>query len=53
VLVRARLEALIDRKSFYRLVDIGTVENLEGSDQFGLWSGGKFFPIIPAKELSR
>jgi len=52
VLVRAHLEALIDRKSFYRLVDIGTVENLGGSDQFGLWSGGEFFPIIPARELS-
>ncbi len=51
VLVRARLEALIDRKSFYRLVDIGTVENIGGTDQFGLWSGGEFFPIIPAAEL--
>lgn len=51
VLVRARLEALIDRKSFYRLADIGTVENIGGTDQFGLWSGGEFFPIIPASEL--
>ncbi len=49
--VRARLEALIDRKSFYRLVDIGTVEEVGGTDQFGLWSSGAFFPIIPAKEL--
>ncbi len=51
VLVRARLEALIDRKSFYRLVDIGTVEDIEGVEQFGLWSAGEFFPIIPAAEL--
>ncbi len=51
VLVRARLEALIDRKSFYRLVDIGTVEIIEGKEQFGLWSGGRFFPVIPAEEL--
>jgi len=45
--VRAGLEALIDRKSFYRLVDIGT----HHEDWFGLFSGGAFFPIIPSKEL--
>ncbi len=48
VLVRANLEALIDRKSFYRLVDIGA--HHEG--WFGLWSAGQFFPIIPSDELS-
>ncbi|TMV11288.1 DUF1285 domain-containing protein [Arenibacterium halophilum] len=47
VLVRANLEALIDRKSFYRLVEIG--EHHDG--WFGLWSGGDFFPVIPSKEL--
>ncbi|KUF10638.1 DUF1285 domain-containing protein [Pseudoponticoccus marisrubri] len=47
VLVRDRLEALIDRKSFYRLVDIGA--HHEG--WFGLWSSGRFFPIIPSDEL--
>lgn len=51
ILIRANLEALIDRKSFYRLVDIGTHERIEGVDWFGLWSGGRFFPIIPAAEL--
>ena len=50
--VRANLEALIDRKSFYRLVDIGAVEPKDGEDWFGLWSGGEFFPVIPAAELS-
>lgn len=45
--VRAGLEALIDRKSFYRLVEIGCTEG----DWFGLWSGGEFFRIIPAAEL--
>jgi len=48
VLVRANLEALIDRKSFYRLVDIG----VHHDGWFGLWSGGKFFPIIPSDELT-
>ena len=47
--VRAGLEALIDRKSFYRLVELGT-EHEDG--QFGVWSGGAFFPFLPAAELS-
>lgn len=50
--VRANLEALIDRKSFYRLVDIGETHAIEGKDWFGLWSSGRFFPIIPAKDLA-
>ncbi|MGR3461088.1 MAG: DUF1285 domain-containing protein [Roseovarius sp.] len=45
--VRAGLEALIDRKSFYRLVEIG--ERRDG--WFGLWSDGAFFPVIPETEL--
>lgn len=52
VLVRSNLEALIDRKSFYRLVDIGTNEDRDGTGWFGVWSGGKFFPIIPSAELN-
>jgi len=51
ILIRANLEALIDRKSFYRLVDIGTVENQDGVDWFGVRSSGVFFPIIPQAEL--
>jgi hypothetical protein len=46
-MVRSGLEALIDRKSFYRLVDIGA--HHEG--WFGVWSGGVFFQIIPSREL--
>ncbi len=52
VLVRANLEALIDRKSFYRLVEIGEHHEHEGRQWFGLWSGGRFFPIIPSEELT-
>ena len=52
VLVRANLEALIDRKSFYRLVDLGAHHPVDGTDWFGLWSGGQFFPIIPSAELT-
>ena len=45
--IRAGLEALIDRKSFYRMVDIGSIH----ADWFGVWSNGSFFKIIPAIEL--
>lgn len=50
--VRAGLEALIDRKSFYRLVDLGEAHRVDGEDWFGLWSGGVFFPFIPVRELA-
>ena len=49
--VRAGLEALIDRKSFYRLVDLGAHEDCDGKRWFGLWSGGQFFPVIPSADL--
>ncbi|MCB1361781.1 MAG: DUF1285 domain-containing protein [Rhodobacter sp.] len=51
VMIRAGLEALIDRKSFYRLVDLGEHARHEGQSWFGLWSGGTFFPIIPSDEM--
>ncbi|MBP0484379.1 DUF1285 domain-containing protein [Sagittula salina] len=47
ILIRDGLEALIDRKSFYRLVDIGAHHD----GWFGLWSGGAFFAIIPSEDL--
>ncbi|MFO1143534.1 MAG: DUF1285 domain-containing protein [Amaricoccus sp.] len=52
VMVRRGLEALIDRKSFYRLAEIGCEEVVEGVPQFGLWSAGTFFPLIPAADLA-
>lgn len=51
VLVRANLEALIDRKSFYRLVDLGEVADVAGTAWFGVRSLDRFFPIIPAADL--
>jgi uncharacterized protein len=48
VLVRANLEALIDRKSFYRLVELGC----DNEGWFGLWSGGAFFPIERTSRLT-
>lgn len=52
VLVRANLEALIDRKSFYRLVEIGNHQICDGQSWFGVRSSGAFFPIIPSSELT-
>ncbi|MGC1487036.1 MAG: DUF1285 domain-containing protein [Albidovulum sp.] len=49
--IRANLEALIDRKTFYRIVDLCVHEDHEGAQWFGLWSSGQFFPIIPSAEL--
>ena len=45
--MRHGLEALIDRKSFYRLVDLGE----ERDGRFGVASAGAFFPIIDAGAL--
>ena len=50
--IRAGLEALIDRKSFYRLVDLGVHRAIDGSEWFGVMSQGVFFPIIPSEELT-
>jgi uncharacterized protein len=49
--IRRGLEALIDRKSFYRLVDLGVHHEVKGESWFGLWSEGSFFPVIPSLEL--
>ncbi|WP_449284304.1 DUF1285 domain-containing protein [Lutimaribacter marinistellae] len=47
IMVRSGLEALIDRKSFYRLVDLGA--HHEG--WFGVWSQNCFFPIAPSDTI--
>ncbi|MDD8023507.1 MAG: DUF1285 domain-containing protein [Paracoccaceae bacterium] len=49
--IRRGLEALIDRKTFYRLVDHAVPGAHEGVEWLGLWSEGVFFPIIPMAEL--
>lgn len=51
ILIRANLEALIDRKSFYRLIDLCQHAHHQGADWFGLWSDAVFFPIIPSADL--
>lgn len=48
VMVRAGLEARIDRKSFYRLVELGTHHD----GWFGVWSQGAFFGLVPSDALA-
>jgi hypothetical protein len=43
--VRAGLEALIARPIYYELAELA----LAGGDPPGLWSGGAFFPMEPAR----
>ncbi|WP_417240662.1 DUF1285 domain-containing protein [Celeribacter halophilus] len=50
--VRAGLEALIDRKSFFRLVDHAMTEEIDGEALFGVWSAGVFFEIAKAADLA-
>ena len=48
VLVRGRLEALVNRPIFYDLVAAGTVERVDGEEWFGVWSSGDFWPMARA-----
>lgn len=50
--VRAGLEALIARAAFYDLVAAGETREIDGEPWFGVASGGEFFPMRPAGELS-
>ncbi len=50
--IRAGMEGLIDRKSFYRLVELAEVAQYDGADWLGVYSCGSFFPMILAAELS-
>jgi hypothetical protein len=49
--VRRGLEALIDRKTFYRLIELGETDMVRGEAWFGLRSGGAFFPVQRAAEI--
>jgi hypothetical protein len=45
VLVRANLEALINRNVFYQLVELAVSRDIDGERWLGVWSSGEFFPI--------
>jgi hypothetical protein len=49
--IRRGLEARIDRKTFYRMIDLGVHHEVDGQSWFGIWSDGCFFSLIPSLEL--
>lgn len=51
VRVRANLDALIARPVFYDIVEHGVTFEVDGVQQFGVWSGGVFFSIMLAENL--
>ena len=53
VLVRGRLEARLTRSTLYDLVELGSESEVDGRPWFGVWSSGRFFPIVAACELER
>lgn len=53
VMVRAGLEALINRAVYYKLVDLAVEETIDGEEMFGVWSAGLFFAFTKVSELSR
>lgn len=53
VMVRRGLEALIDRKTFYRLAEIASPAEWRGEAWLGLTSAGEFFPLIPMREMPK
>lgn len=51
VLVRGRLESLINRAIFYDLVECCVDEPVNGVSMFGVWSSGVFFPFMPSDQV--
>ena len=50
--VRSNLFAKIDRKSFYRLVDLCSNEIYCGESWFGFWSNKVFFPVAETEKIN-
>lgn len=53
VLVRGRLEALINRAVFYDLVELCVDEPADGGNMFGVWSSNVFFPFMPSDQVGQ
>ncbi len=51
ILVRGRLEARLTRPLLYELVELGNMNTIDGAEMFGIWSGGTFYPVMPAEEM--
>jgi hypothetical protein len=51
LLVRGRLEALVNRAVTYDLLALGEALEIEGEEMFAIRSGGAVFPVMPMAEL--
>lgn len=51
LLIRGRLEALVNRAVTYDLLALGEAVEIEGKPMFAIRSGGKAFPVMPMAEL--
>ena len=51
IMVRNNIEAKIDRKSFYRLLDLAEYSLVKGQEWLGIHSDSTFFPIISKEKL--
>lgn len=49
--VRRDLWARVSRTLFHDLASLGEIEAIEGHDWFGVYAGGRFWPMVPAAEL--
>ena len=52
VVVRKNLEGLIDRKTFYRLIEKSDFYSHKGASWLGIWSQNVFFPILEENKLN-
>jgi hypothetical protein len=50
--VRRGLWALVTRALFFDLVALGETRKFEGREQFGVASGGAYFPMAPAEAVA-
>mgnify|MGYP000675109040 FL=1 len=50
--IRAGLDARIARAVWYDLVAVGETRDINGAPQFGVASGGSFFPLGDAREIA-
>ncbi len=51
IVVRKNIEAKIDRKSFYRLLDLAEYSMFKGQKWLGIYSDSTFFPIVLKEKL--
>ena len=51
IMVRKNIEAKIDRKSFYRLLDLAEYSFVKDKEWLGIYSDSTFFPIISKEKL--